>query len=157
MISPNQPNMSKKIILIVVIVVIALIGVAIYNSQPKLGEQTTLSKKVETPEKAPSGEFVSALIEFKVKTEKDKYTITYPRGKFKAEELGKEIAAVLKQTDMSDSNRLSIAGGAGLNEAFYSDTTSDCGFNEPSSAWCFRLTNDKESKMVKIVVQKGKF
>jgi hypothetical protein len=153
--------MSQKNILIIsiIIVAVAFTSFVIFSNQKETipQTQTVLSKKIETPEKAPSGEFVSTLVEFKVKTEKDKYTITYPRGKFKSEELGKEIGTVLRNTDMGDSNIISLVGGAGMNESFYMDTSSECGFDNPSSAWCMRITNDKAAKTVEIIVQKGKF
>jgi hypothetical protein len=153
--------MSQKNILITSFIIVAIaFTVFVYTSNqtaPTPKTEVAMSKKIETPVKNDQGEYVSTLVEFKVKSEKDKYTITYPRGKFDSKDLGKEIGNVLKNTDMVDANKLSIAGGAGLNEAFYSDTNSECGFTDPSSAWCFRLTNDKVAKTVEIIIQKGKF
>lgn len=149
----------KTILPVSILIIVLFLGGYYYTtkSNDKLIEQTTLQKKVQTPEKTDSGDFVSVLVDFKVKTEKDKYTITYPRGKFKTDEIKNEINKVLKFTDMSGANILSITGGAIFNESVYVDTTSECGLTNPSSAWCFRLTNDKEVKTVKIVIQKGKF
>lgn len=153
--------MNKNIIYIA-IGALLLVGVAAgaiyYNSQlPKTKEEVTISKKIDTPEKNQNNEFISTLAEFKVKSKTDKYTITYPRNKFKSEELSAEIKKVLAKTDMNDANKTSIMAGAILNESFYSDTTSECGLTEPSSSWCFRLSNDKDKSLVTIVVQKGKF
>ena len=150
--------MPKNIIIVISILAIITIGGLFLNSNNKTPkEEVALSKKIETPEKAPSGEFVSALVEFKVKTEKDKYTITYPRGKFKTEELSKEVKKVIDKTDMGDANKLSLVAGLSMNESFYMDTNSECGFDEPSSAWCMRISNNKELKTVESIIQKGKF
>lgn len=164
--------MSNKIIIPLAIVIIGIVGFLGYSMGTNNQNQSTaklvtnssssnnevkLTKSIETPEKNSSGEFISQLAEFKVKTETDKYTITYPRGKFKSEELGLEVRKVLDKTNMSDTNKFSIVGGVGLNEGFYSDTTSECGLTDPSSAWCFRLSNDKDNKLVNLTIQKGKF
>jgi hypothetical protein len=157
----NQSNMTKKSLIIltsITILIIAIASFSLFNKKNKNSiENTTLSKTVETLEKNANGEFVSTLAEFKVKSETDRFKVSYPRAKFNNEELSKEVKKVLEKTSMITQNQLSVIGAATINENVYFDTTSECGFLEPSSSWCFQLTNDKDTNLVNIVIQKDKF
>lgn len=148
-------------IAVLVIITLGIVGSILGsdNNQPSSSESvnTTLTKEVETPQKNnDSSEFVTELAEFKVAAEEDRYTITFPRSKFSSEELGAEFKKILDNTDMSDANKTSVLGLVIFNESIKSPTDSECGFTEPSSSWCFRLSNEDDNE-VKVVLQKGEF
>lgn len=166
----SQKYIKLTIILLVIFATGTLIGLAFAKSQNITTPTNTITstsssmtsslgmvKSVPTPDKDSNGEFISALVEFKVKVEKDKYSITYPQGKFTSDELKTEIQKILAKTDMSETNRFSLLGGVILNESFFSDTKSECGFTSPSSSWCFKLANNPDTKIVSLTIQKGKF
>lgn len=119
--------------------------------------EVRLTQEIETPElNEETGEYVSELAELKVERTPDKYVITYPRNRFDSEELGYEIGRILRDTNLNEGNMISLASALAINESISMETESECGFTDPGSSWCFRLTN-LESGEVELILKKGYF
>ena len=86
----------------------------------------------------------------------DTHVLAYDRYAVSETALSSDISRLVRHTEMSLDNQASVVGAALLNETITLPTETPCGFLEPSSEWCFRLTNLEDNR-VEIAIQPRSF
>ncbi len=148
-----------KNVVIALIIILFTVGVGVFvNLQNKSGNQNN-NNSSNTLFRTGLSSVVSSSVENKdiqIINSSNGYKITYVRGG-NISNVITEITNVLAKTNMNDDNKVSLLATLKTNEGLYIDTKSECGFNNPSSQWCMRITNLKNTQIVQVDIQKEKF